>query len=192
MSAVATAPQFIADDLALDFLNSEFGTGAERADFLGDDAQVLAWLKLAGVMGAAQALPPGRRGALCQAAVALRANAREMLAARKSRRSADPAVLNRVLARGSGFQSLQWHKGRPPSLLAHRPIAAVDDLLVPVAEAIAQLLATADLDLVRKCDNPECTLWFHDRTKSHQRRWCSMAVCGNRMKAAAFRQRNKA
>jgi predicted RNA-binding Zn ribbon-like protein len=62
---------------------------------------------------------------------------------------------------------------------------------VPVAEAVATLLAKGDFSLVRKCECPDCTLWFHDRTKSHHRRWCSMALCGNRMKVAAFRARQK-
>nr|WP_254214234.1 CGNR zinc finger domain-containing protein [Burkholderia multivorans] len=33
-------------------------------------------------------------------------------------------------------------------------------------------------------------LWFLDRTKSHRRRWCSKALCGNRQKVAAFRRRH--
>jgi predicted RNA-binding Zn ribbon-like protein len=38
--------------------------------------------------------------------------------------------------------------------------------------------------LVRKCEGTTCTLWFLDVSKAHARRWCSMAVCGNRAKAA--------
>jgi predicted RNA-binding Zn ribbon-like protein len=64
-------------------------------------------------------------------------------------------------------------------------------LLVPVAEAMAELLETGDYQLVRRCENPNCTLLFYDRTKSHRRRWCSMAICGNRMKVAAFRARQR-
>lgn len=64
--------------------------------------------------------------------------------------------------------------------------------LLPVAEALARLLAEADFGLVRKCECEDCTLMFHDRTKSHRRRWCSMALCGNRMKVAAYRARQKA
>ena len=51
----------------------------------------------------------------------------------------------------------------------------VANLLGPVAEAVAQLLTDGELDLVKKCAHPECILWFYDRTKSHKRRWCSMA-----------------
>ncbi|MFI4982934.1 MAG: CGNR zinc finger domain-containing protein, partial [Nevskiales bacterium] len=62
----------------------------------------------------------------------------------------------------------------------------------PVAEAVASLLAQGDFTLVRTCESSDCTLWFHDHTKSHRRRWCSMAQCGNRQKVAAFRARRKA
>ena len=34
-------------------------------------------------------------------------------------------------------------------------------------------------------------LMFYDRTKSHKRRWCSMALCGNRHKVAEFRKRRQ-
>ncbi len=36
---------------------------------------------------------------------------------------------------------------------------------------------------LRPCGNDECELFFLDRSKSNTARWCSMAVCGNRMKA---------
>ena len=65
-------------------------------------------------------------------------------------------------------------------------------LLGPVAEAAAHLLVEGDFALVRQCEHPDCILWFYDRTKSHKRRWCSMAQCGNRQKAARFRKRNHA
>ena len=50
-------------------------------------------------------------------------------------------------------------------------------------------VALADFRLIRGCEGPVCTLLFLDRTKAHGRRWCSMAVCGNRAKAAAHRAR---
>ncbi len=62
-------------------------------------------------------------------------------------------------------------------------------LLWPVAESACDLLCYADLTLVKKCENPICVLFFYDTTKNHSRRWCSMSVCGNRMKVAAHYQR---
>ncbi|WP_309140152.1 CGNR zinc finger domain-containing protein [Candidatus Pantoea bituminis] len=63
--------------------------------------------------------------------------------------------------------------------------------LEPMADLAASLLAEKDFNLVRECEHPECTLWFFDRTKAHRRRWCSMALCGNRAKVARFRQQQK-
>ncbi|KUL31757.1 CGNR zinc finger domain-containing protein [Actinoplanes awajinensis] len=36
---------------------------------------------------------------------------------------------------------------------------------------------------LRPCGNPECRLFLIDHSKPNSARWCSMAVCGNRMKA---------
>jgi predicted RNA-binding Zn ribbon-like protein len=73
-----------------------------------------------------------------------------------------------------------------------RPPVSVEQCRAPVAEAAAQLLAEGEFQLVRVCEHPDCTLWFYDRTKSHKRRWCSMAVCGNRHKVAEYRKRQQA
>jgi predicted RNA-binding Zn ribbon-like protein len=36
---------------------------------------------------------------------------------------------------------------------------------------------------LRACANSECQLFLIDRSKPNTARWCSMAICGNRMKA---------
>jgi predicted RNA-binding Zn ribbon-like protein len=111
----------------------------------------------------------------------------------------DLAPLNRLLERdeayrqiemarpgdesdGGGHRALRWQAKRR----WHSPKA----LLLPIAEAIGDLVCQKDLALVRKCEGPTCTLWFLDMSKGHARRWCSMAVCGNRAKAAAHRARH--
>jgi len=104
----------------------------------------------------------------------------------------DVTALNRVLALGNSYGELVWSKRQGPGFEQRRRVGSVESLLVPVAEALASLLAQGDFELVRKCESSDCTLWFHDHTKSHRRRWCSMAQCGNRMKVAAFRARQKA
>jgi predicted RNA-binding Zn ribbon-like protein len=42
---------------------------------------------------------------------------------------------------------------------------------------------------LRPCANDECRLFLIDHTKAGTARWCSMAVCGNRMKARRHYQR---
>jgi len=184
---------FIADHLALDFLNSVYGTGDNRTELLADDGRVLSWLKQAGlpVDQAAQALKGRPPGLLREAAVALREAGRALLERRKAGRRGDTAPLNRLLVRGGAYQQLSWKPGTQPRRLTYRRVEAPEDLLVPIAEAMAELLETGNYQMVRRCENPECTLWFYDRTKSHRRRWCTMAICGNRMKVAAFRARQR-
>ncbi|MFG2140159.1 CGNR zinc finger domain-containing protein [Streptomyces sp. NPDC048650] len=44
---------------------------------------------------------------------------------------------------------------------------------------------------LRPCANPECRRFLLDRSKTNKGRWCSMAVCGNRMKARRHYQRTR-
>jgi predicted RNA-binding Zn ribbon-like protein len=64
-------------------------------------------------------------------------------------------------------------------------------LLAGVARSAAELVAEGQGAPVRKCGNPECVLYFYDTSRTGQRRWCSMAVCGNRSKVAAFASRKR-
>ncbi|MFD0029388.1 CGNR zinc finger domain-containing protein [Streptomyces sp. NPDC055059] len=66
-----------------------------------------------------------------------------------------------------------------------------DSLQLPVGEALARLLSEEDLSDVKTCEGPACTLMFVDHTGGRVRRWCSMAICGNRAKQAAQRNRVK-
>ncbi|MGW0664189.1 CGNR zinc finger domain-containing protein [Streptodolium elevatio] len=60
-----------------------------------------------------------------------------------------------------------------------------------VARAYLELIRTADPERIRRCANPQCTLWFADTSKNGRRRWCSMAGCGNRAKAQAHYARRR-
>jgi predicted RNA-binding Zn ribbon-like protein len=186
-----SAPLFVADDVALDFLNTEYGVPPERHECLSSEQQVLDWLARADLMPGVEGAPAMKRGALLAAALDLRQSARKLVERRKAGSVGDPSELNRLLALGRVHQELVWKKGQAPKVIQHRTQAVAEALLVPVAEAIAKLLVEGDFDLVRKCESTDCTLWFYDRTKSHHRRWCSMAACGNRAKVAAFRARQK-
>lgn len=64
-----------------------------------------------------------------------------------------------------------------------------DDLFAPLAYSAAMLFANADPGRVRKCGN--CVLHFLDTSKKGTRRWCSMQLCGNRLKVAAYAARQR-
>jgi predicted RNA-binding Zn ribbon-like protein len=66
----------------------------------------------------------------------------------------------------------------------------LDWLLAAIARSAAEILVEGPAARVRVCANPGCGLFFSDVSRTHQRRWCSMARCGNRHKVAAFARRH--
>ena len=99
-------------------------------------------------------------------------------------------MVNRVLRADASYAHLVpgrrgWTLGRATEradLLA---------ALVPVARSAAELIQEGPGAPVRKCGNPKCVLYFYDASRTGRRRWCSMAVCGNRMKVAAHALRRR-
>jgi len=63
-------------------------------------------------------------------------------------------------------------------------------LLAAVARSAAEIIAEGPRARVRLCANPRCGLLFYDTSRTRRRRWCSMTVCGNRHKVAAFARRH--
>jgi predicted RNA-binding Zn ribbon-like protein len=62
--------------------------------------------------------------------------------------------------------------------------------------AVAAVLAWDELrrkspGRLRPCANDECQLFLIDRSKPNRARWCSMAVCGNRLKARRHYERTR-
>jgi predicted RNA-binding Zn ribbon-like protein len=65
-------------------------------------------------------------------------------------------------------------------------------LLAAIARSAAELLVEGSEAPIRRCANPDCRLFFYDDSRTHRRRWCSMATCGNRHKVASFLRRQVA
>jgi predicted RNA-binding Zn ribbon-like protein len=101
--------------------------------------------------------------------------------------------LNRLLARDEGYgQIVPAEKNGTAALKLEemRRWRSPEALLIPIAKAMADLICKEDFSYVKACEGPACTLVFLDKTRGHARRWCSMAVCGNRAKQAAHRTRS--
>lgn len=64
-------------------------------------------------------------------------------------------------------------------------------LLAAIARSAAELLVEGPRAPIRRCYNPACRLFFYDDSRTHRRRWCSMKLCGNRHKVAAFLRRHR-
>jgi len=90
---------FIADEVALDFINTAYGVEPNHVDVLGSDRQVLEWLQRANLKPEFDCPPPAaRQGSLLQSTLALRECARDLVERRKAGAGADVSVLNRLLA----------------------------------------------------------------------------------------------
>jgi len=65
----------------------------------------------------------------------------------------------------------------------------LDRMLWPIVRSAAELLTSGDLRKVRQCAREGCDWLFVDASKNHSRRWCSMNMCGSRVKARRYYQR---
>lgn len=176
-------PTMLSDHPVLEFLNTTPMVGGKLQDLLQTDADVLGTLALIG-------WPTKFEGiGLLTAARDLREEIRHLVESRKAGIPLDLAQLNKFLADARSHLKLNQNKNGSLNVNRIWEHRTPQQALAPVAEAAADLLATGDFELVRRCESESCVLWFYDRTKSHQRRWCSMASCGNRHKVAAFRER---
>jgi predicted RNA-binding Zn ribbon-like protein len=88
-------------------------------------------------------------------------------------------MLTRLKASGSASTTELWFDPRRP-----------EDLFAPLAHSAATLFADVDRNRVRKCR--QCVLHFYDTSKKGTRQWCSMRLCGNRLKVAAYTARRRA
>jgi predicted RNA-binding Zn ribbon-like protein len=200
------APHLIGDHLALDFLNSRVGpVGSGPPDWLADGAHFAEWLVRAGAIDAAVArqLVGGKGSTKALDAVASEARAlRDWLADFLDGHAGRPLgrdtvrelrLLNRLLERDLTHRVIEAAAPGGRALICRQSRRwTPEGLIMPVAEAIADLVCNGDFHLVRHCEGVDCVLMFYDRTKAHARRWCSMALCGNRAKAAAHRARKRA
>lgn len=196
---------FLADSTGLDFLNSLATPVDTPVDWLDDGEGLLDWLGQAGlvppeVLGAAreQAIP-GELDRLAGQARALREWFRAFVRSHKGRPLsagdlAELEPLNALLKRDERYEEIVANatdEDRAFTLAAQRRWTAPDALLLPIAEAMARLVCGEDFSYVKACEGPSCTLMFADHTRGHARRWCSMALCGNRAKQAAHRRRQR-
>lgn len=211
MSEPRPEPFFIGDDLALDFLNSLAAPWGREIDWLANGGDLVAWLEQAhAVPTSVSAQFRSQTGSRALDSVAsqardLREWFRTFVRDHGGKRLGPAALreltpLNRLLVEDEAYRQIEVTPRRDREendadghhalhWQTKRRWRTPKTLLLPIAEAIGDLVCKKDFALVRRCEGPTCTLWFHDVSKGHARRWCSMAVCGNRAKVAAHRAR---
>jgi len=192
---------FVGNQLALDFLNTCPVQNGEPTELLADFAALLRWFQAAEVLSPAQVSRLSQKwGGSAQARRTVEATRRLREKLRKevltlenggtvhhavidelNRLMAAHPMLIRLKTAGNVSSIELWFDPRRP-----------EDLFAPLAHGAATLFAGADRNRIRKCG--QCVLHFYDTSKKGTRRWCSMQLCGNRLKVAdyAARQRRRA
>jgi predicted RNA-binding Zn ribbon-like protein len=104
-----------------------------------------------------------------------------------AKRTAAAHVVDDVVAEVPVRLAYRQTSGDLPPLDAATPVDRVR-----LALALTVLDATRlDPQRVRRCSRSGCVLLFYDTSKNGSRRWCDMAVCGNRAKAATHYERHR-
>jgi predicted RNA-binding Zn ribbon-like protein len=190
---------FVGNRLALDFLNTDLIANGETVELLPDSTAVARWI------GHAE-LVTGKSAKKLEKAWESNPHAgRAVIGVRRFRDRLRAAVF--AFEAGSGVSTDFLDELN--SLLRTDPVRRVvradghggytqalvfdprlpDDLLGPVAEDTVTLLTGVTADRVRKCEG--CPVHFLDVSKKGSRRWCSMSLCGNKVKVAAYQQRQR-
>jgi predicted RNA-binding Zn ribbon-like protein len=192
---------FVANLPCLDFVNTEIVARGARVDLLPGFPELVRWLQAANLLTPTEARATEKRWgntsegkAVFNEALSLRSALRltaERLAAGKQADRLSVGQINTVLASRPTYRQLELKGNKVVSQLRTLSESGLH-LLVPIAESAAWLLEHGDTALLRRCENPDCILFFYDTTKNKRRRWCSMDACGSRAKAAAYYRRSRA
>ena len=189
---------FLGNHLALDFLNTCPVQNGEAVELLPDFDALLRWFRAADLLSSREAASlrqlwgeSARAQHVVEAVRELRERLRKEVLARErggtvhraaldelNRLMAEHPMLTRLKASGNASTTELWFDPRRP-----------EDLFAPLAHSAAMLFAVADRNRVRKCG--QCVLHFYDTSKKGTRRWCSMQLCGNRLKVAAYAARRR-
>jgi predicted RNA-binding Zn ribbon-like protein len=198
----AASLDLIADDLALNFANTESGRGfPSHQNHFREAKNVVEWLRHAKALPIEEANSLHKRVAeradlasdLLAQAVTLRDAIHDVGVALGHRAKPPEAALASLsalharfvakaeLAPGVASCRWQWSVRASP----------VEAALGPIAHAAVRLFTEGDFDRIRECGGHACGWLFYDRSKNNRRRWCEMEVCGNRAKQRRLAARRR-
>jgi Conserved protein containing a Zn-ribbon-like motif, possibly RNA-binding len=200
MSADSNSPPFAGNRLCLDFANLAFAPGdpTERAvswnefvDFL-TVKQIVSEERSRHIRALAETDPHAAQSLLEHAerlGLSLRQILRgKLLGQRPQPQWAEP--INRILRITEGHDELEWN-GETWRLGFVAREEGLEWLLAAIARSGAELIAEGTSQNLKQCASSQCQIFFYDDSRTRRRRWCSMALCGNRHKVAAFARRNQ-
>ena len=190
---------FVANRPILDLLNTKPVLADGPTELLPDVRALERWLIASGTVSSAKDRAAlrgwrnsvGAEGFLKQL-IAFRERLRDAVLRIESGMLPSDAFLsevNALLLHHPGHTSLRKRDGRlaREAFIEWREPA---NLWAPIVDATADLLVEAESSRIRKCES--CVVHFFDTSKKGSRRWCSMNICGNKLKVAAYQRRKYA
>jgi predicted RNA-binding Zn ribbon-like protein len=179
---VSASPVSNGLDLVIDFVNTlDVDAGQDELQAPGG---LDSWLAARALLGS-QASPA--TGAEHRHALDLREALRDLMLANNGCPVEGAAVAELERAARRGELGVHFDAAGSVSLLpgAAGVDGALAQLLVPVAQAIGD----GTWQRAKACRAASCTWAFYDRSRNRSGVWCEMAVCGNRTKVRAYRER---
>lgn len=190
---------FIANRTILDFLNTKPELAAGPTELLPDAHALESWLIAARIVPSARAkaLVRGWRDSAEAASFVEELTAfRERLRTAVMRiedgslpTNAFLAEVNSLLREYPRRTSINIRDSKLVRETIFEPRKPAD-LWAPIVDATIDLLTEIEPSRIRKCES--CVLHFFDTSKKGSRRWCSMNICGNKLKVAAYQRRRRA
>lgn len=183
---------FLGGNLSLDFVNTVYDRHEERLrDLLQNYLDLVTWVHFAGAIDSSQKEKLLQKGRENQR----KANQlyKDSLQLREALYDFDFQVINGGKVAPTSVPLInQWLSKAFSNLeltqLDHRFVLdwkpdnfALESVLWPILRAFADLVTNDDLERIKQCSN--CGYVFLDNSKNKSRRWCSMEICGNRVKA---------
>jgi predicted RNA-binding Zn ribbon-like protein len=191
---------FVGNRLCIDFVNTRYSS-VDAAGALHSWDDLVDFLEAAGASNRSEARrlrdisvkDPGQCAKTFAQSIVLRESLRMILSAIEGGHRFKPGwidAVNTVLRANDGHEQLSPRGGEWRLAFIPRRLGSVQALM-RIAQSAADLITEGKGAPVRKCANPDCILHFYDVSRTRRRRWCSMEVCGNRMKVAAYARRRK-
>lgn len=106
--------------------------------------------------------------------------------------AARTSLVNGLLASARILPRLSDHDGLGLHLHYFPPFAMIDEhLIADGAMALASVLTSGEGDRLKVCGAPDCSRVMVDSSRNRSRSFCDSGRCGNRVNAAAYRQRQR-
>jgi len=156
----------------------------EGTDELHSPDSLLGWFSDMGLLDGGATADEGD----LDRARALREGIRSLLLANNGEERVEPAGLSELnRAAASVHLAVRFDADGGPTL--EPETSGVSAALGRILAAVVQAADEGIWGRLKACPNDACQWAFYDRSKNRSGKWCTMEVCGNRMKARAFRQR---